>query len=98
MGHACSQALVGRVLLTASRSGEWVQVSVSDDAVGSDERAREDALRPIERLIVRQDGMLEITSWPHQGTTILIRWPASGPTETEQERVPFVARERVSTG
>ncbi len=96
--QAGSQALVGRILVTASRSGEWVQVSVSDDAIGADQRAREDALRSIEHLLAQQGGELEITSWPDQGVTVLALWLETGPAEPGQGRAPTVARERVSTG
>src|SRR5271163_2328364 len=58
--QACSQALVSRVLVTASRSGEWIHVSVSDDGIGADRRTRQLALWPIERLVAQQGGSLEV--------------------------------------
>jgi signal transduction histidine kinase len=82
--QACSQALVGRVLVTASRSGEWIELSVSDDANGADRRTRQNALRPIERLLAQQGGSLELASWSDQGTTVLTHWPETGPMATGQ--------------
>lgn len=98
--HACSQALVSRILVTASRSGEWIQVCVSDDGMGADLGSRQRALWPIERLIAQQGGSLEVASWPEQGTTVLTRWPEAEaePLTNGPGRVSFVARERAPTG
>jgi signal transduction histidine kinase len=82
--QAGSQALVSRVLVTAFRLGDLIQVGVTDDGLGFDRfdrRAPQDALRPIERLIALQGRTLEITSWPDQGAKVLMRWPESGPAE-----------------
>jgi hypothetical protein len=95
---ASSHASMGRILVTASRSGECAQVNVTDDGIGAERRARRDALRAIEHLLARQGGTLEIESWPDQGSTVLTRWPMSGPAKIEASRVPSVVRERVSTG
>jgi signal transduction histidine kinase len=92
-----SLALVGRVLVTASRSGEWVQVNVTDDGTGAERRAREAALQPIERLIARQGGTLEVASFP-EGATVLTRWPVTGPATAGQGRLPLDVGERISTG
>jgi glucose-6-phosphate-specific signal transduction histidine kinase len=96
--HACARAFVSRVLVTASRSGEWIQVGVSDDGIGADVGSQRDGLWPIERLIAQQGGSLEIASWPDQGTTVLTRWPAAGPVVDEPGRASFVAHERAPTG
>jgi signal transduction histidine kinase len=96
--QACSQALVGRVLVTASRTGEWIELSVSDDANGADRRTRQNALRPIESLLAEQGGSLEVASWSDQGTTVLMHWPEAGPMATGEGGLSFVACERAPTG
>jgi len=96
--QVCSQAMISRVLVTASRSGEWIQVAVSDDGIGPDLESRQQALRPIERLIAQQGGSLEVATWPDEGTTVLMRWPEMGPVANEAGRLPLVVRERAPTG
>lgn len=96
--HACSQALVSRVLVAASQSGESIQVGISDDCIGADLGSRQRALWPIERLIAQQGGSLEVASWPDQGTTVLTRWPEAGPAANRSGPVPYAVRERVATG
>jgi signal transduction histidine kinase len=96
--QACSQPLVGRVLVTTSQHGQWLQVSVSDDAIGADATVREEALRPIERVIAGQGGTVEITSWSHQGSTMLVRWPVAGPAAREGSQPSRFARERTAAG
>jgi signal transduction histidine kinase len=95
--HACSQALVSRVLVAASRSGASIQVSVSDDGVGADPGSRRRTLRPIERLLEQQGGSLEVASWPDQGTIVLTRWPEAGYLANGPGGAPFVVRERLAT-
>ena len=94
--QAGSQALVARVLVTAARRGERVEVSVSDDRLGTDRWARLAAPHPIEQLLTRQGGTLEIMSWPEQGTSIVMHWPAAGPVVAEPESAPPVVWERTS--
>jgi glucose-6-phosphate-specific signal transduction histidine kinase len=96
--YACSRAFVSRVLVTGSRSGEWIQVGVSDDGIDTDVGSQPQELSPIERLIAQQGGSLEIASWPDQGTTVLTRWPETGLAVDEPGRARFVARERAPTG
>ena len=95
--HACSRALVSRVLVTASRSGASIHVGVSDDGIGADLGLRQRTLRPIERLLAQQGGSLEVASWPDQGTIVLTRWPQAGHTANEPGGTAFVVRERVAT-
>ncbi len=94
--QAGSQALVARVLVTAARHGDRVEVSVSDDGLGADRWARLDALHPIEHLLARQGGTLEIASWPEQGTSVVMQWPAAGPVAAQPERAPPVVLERTA--
>jgi len=96
--HACSQALVSRVLVTASRSGASIQVGVSDDGIGADLGSQQRTLRPIERLLSQQGGSLEVASWPDQGIVVLTRWPEAGHAANGPGGPPFVVRKRVATG
>jgi len=96
--HACSQALVSRVVVTASRSGASIEVGVGDDGIGADLGLQQRTLRPIERLLAQQGGSLEVTSWPDQGTIVLTRWPQAGHTANEPGGAAFVIRERVAVG
>jgi len=94
--HACSQALVSRVLVTASRSGASIQVGVSDDGISADLGSRQRTLWPIERLLAQQGGSLEVVRWPDQGTIVLARWPEAGHAANGPGGGPFVVRERVA--
>lgn len=96
--HACSQALVSRILVTASRSGEWIEVAVSDDAIDADLGSRQHALWHIERLIAQQGGSLEVASWSDQGITVLTRWHQAGPVANGPGPVSSAMRERAPTG
>jgi signal transduction histidine kinase len=94
--QACSQPIVGRVLVTASQHGEWVQLGVSDDAIGTDSTAWEEALQPIERTIAGQGGTLDVTSWSDQGSSVVTRWPVAGPPAREPGQPSRLARERTA--
>jgi signal transduction histidine kinase len=75
VAHAAAQAPTGRVLVTATRHGGRIQVTVGDDGSGADRAVQAAALREVESLIAMQGGTLEIVAQPGEGTRLIARWP-----------------------
>ncbi len=75
IAHAAMQAPMGRVLVTATRHGGRIQVTVGDDGPGGDRAIQAAALREVESLIAMQGGTLEIIAQPGEGTRLVARWP-----------------------
>lgn len=75
VAHAAAQAPTGRVLVTATRHGGRIQVTVGDDGSGADRAVQAAALREVESLIAMQGGTLEIIPQPGEGTRLVARWP-----------------------
>jgi hypothetical protein len=67
---AIDQAAGGRVLLGASRSGNRIRVSVSDDGARADGLRREASLRDAERLAAMHGAVMRVDARPPEGTTV----------------------------
>ncbi|HEY6433139.1 MAG TPA: hypothetical protein VIZ17_14255 [Acetobacteraceae bacterium] len=77
IAHAAEQAPMGRVLVTATRHGGRIQVTVGDDGPGANHAIQAAALREVEGLIAMQGATLEIIAQPGEGTRLVARWPDS---------------------
>ncbi len=75
IAHAATQAPMGRVLVTATRHGGRIQVTVGDDGPGADPAIQAASLREVESLIAMQGATLEIIAQPGEGTRLVARWP-----------------------
>lgn len=93
VAHAATQAPVGRVLVTATRHGGRIQVTVGDDGPGADRAVQAASLREVESLIAMQGGTLEIIAQPGEGTRLVARWPDAPrePTSSSDSSAPDVA-------
>ena len=67
----------GRVLLTAADVAGRVQVTVSDDGARADRDVRASWLRSAQRLAALQGATMDIDARSGQGTTVIVRIPAS---------------------
>jgi len=70
VGCAIAQAPCGRVLVSAVRTGNWLQVSVADDGVEADGPGREASLRNAQRLAALHGAIMRVDARPSQGTTV----------------------------
>lgn len=67
---AIDQAAGGRVLLGATRSGNRIRISVSDDGARADGPRREASLRDAERLAAMHGAVMRVDARPSEGTTV----------------------------
>jgi signal transduction histidine kinase len=75
--HAIEQSGCERVLLGAARIGGRVQITVLDDGVHADRALRQSQLRTAQRLAALQGATIEVDARAGQGTTVVLRLPAS---------------------
>lgn len=75
VGNAMRLPSVGRVLLSALRLGESVQISVIDDGEGRLATVQEAALRDLAQVVALHGGTIEIESRRGTGTAVVLRLP-----------------------
>jgi hypothetical protein len=75
LDSAIAQGGGGRVLLGASRIGNRVRISVSDDSDRVDGPARRASLRDAERLAAMHGAMVQVDARPTGGTTVAYLLP-----------------------
>jgi hypothetical protein len=66
----------GRLLLTASRVGGGIEVSVTDPAPGADRAIRVAAVRGLMDTVARCGGEMDVAVRPAVGTTVTLRFAA----------------------
>ncbi len=78
-------ARAGQVWISLGTQGDHVEISVRDDGIGFDARARQSSAYGLVGMRFRveaEGGSLRLVSAPGQGTLIQARLPASQPSET----------------
>jgi len=83
----------GEILITTRSVGDWVQLQVTDNGVGMDEKTIQRCAEPffttkgehgtglglsmVHGIVKRHGGRIEITSAPHAGTTFRLHFPST---------------------
>ncbi|HTI82903.1 MAG TPA: hypothetical protein VL614_20815 [Acetobacteraceae bacterium] len=70
VGSAIAQAPCGRVLVSAARTGNRLQISVADDGAQADGPRRQAILREAERLSAQYGGIMCVDARPSEGTIV----------------------------
>jgi signal transduction histidine kinase len=73
----------GQVLVTAVTLGGQLNICVTDDGRGEDQRLRESLVRDAGALIALQGGSVVVQATPGRGTVVTIRLPMRGDEKEE---------------
>jgi hypothetical protein len=95
---AIDQAAGGRVVLGATRSGNRIRISVSDDGAAADGRRREASLRDAERLAAMHGAVMRVDARPPEGTTVCYLLPTPDGTRRTRTSGEPTDPARVWTG